>query len=49
VSEPNWELCPKSKDGGVHCECYFDGDACGWCGAPGMTEAEKEAQGMNNE
>ena len=30
--------CPKSKDGNGHCECWWDGGRCCWCGAEEMNE-----------
>jgi hypothetical protein len=41
-------FCPNSKDGAGHCEEWNDGDACCRCGAPAMTDQEKEDQGMND-
>jgi hypothetical protein len=44
----NAELCPKSKDGDIHCEDWFDGGPCCWCGSPAMTDEEKSDQGMED-
>jgi hypothetical protein len=37
--------CEKSPDG-IHCEHWYDGEACHYCGAPEMTDEQKRAQGM---
>lgn len=30
----------------IHCDCWWDGDACCACGDPPMTEDEMRVQGM---
>jgi hypothetical protein len=37
--------CPVSLDK-IHCQHWYDGEICHFCGAPAMTEAEKRDQGM---
>lgn len=41
-------FCPKTKDEhvGGHCNCWWDGGPCCWCGNPALPEAERVAQGM---
>lgn len=39
------EMCPK-RPNDVHCECWYDGDACCACGAKAMTDGQKREQGM---
>ena len=45
MSEPkefdqDWETpCPK-RDDKIHCPCWYDGEACCDCGAPGLSERE---------
>jgi hypothetical protein len=42
-----YEKCPNSEaDDGGHCDAWWDGDACHWCDAPGMTDDDKREQGM---
>jgi hypothetical protein len=31
--------CPKSKDGGAHCDCWYDGEQCCYCGDRAVKEA----------
>lgn len=40
------ERCASGQDG-IHCRCWFDGDACCACGAPEMTAEAKREQGMD--
>lgn len=37
--------CSKRADG-IHCTCWWDGDACCACNAPGMTNEERIRDGM---
>ena len=37
--------CPKREDR-IHCNCWWDGDACCACGALAMSEALKREMGM---
>jgi hypothetical protein len=41
-----WETpCPSPKSDGWHCEHWYDGDGCHWCGDRALTDAELVAQG----
>ena len=40
------QSCPARKDG-THDYAWWDGDPCGSCGAPAMTDEEKRSQGMD--
>lgn len=35
--------CPQTGVMGVHTDAYYDGEACGWCGATHMCEDFSEA------
>ncbi len=45
--DPNaWETpCPSPKSDGWHCEHWYDGDGCHWCGDRALTDEELIAQG----
>jgi len=47
MAEDEDGYCEKHEEG-THCECWWDGEACCACGAPGMTEDERRAQGMDD-
>jgi hypothetical protein len=36
----------RTQTDGLHCDCWFDGDACCACGAIPMTVDERIEQGM---
>ena len=41
ISEEAWDTpCPK-RDDKIHCTCWYDGEPCCACGAPGLSEREK--------
>jgi len=42
------EFCPKAPENmsNTHCDHWWDGNDCHWCGAKGMTNEEKQEQGM---
>lgn len=42
---PDRSYCPAREDH-QHCDCWWEGDACCACGAPGMTDDEKRECGM---
>jgi hypothetical protein len=46
TEEKDTEVCPETKDGNGHCEHWWDGEMCCWCGALAMTKEQKREQGM---
>lgn len=48
------EFCPVGDPDGykgdpesnMHCRCWYDGDGCCRCKAPGLTEEQMREQGM---
>jgi hypothetical protein len=43
VMDDSWETpCPSPKSDGWHCEHWYDGEECHWCGDKALTDAELE-------
>jgi hypothetical protein len=47
------EFCPVGKPENdpapnMHCTCWYDGDGCCRCHAPGLTDEQKRKQGMED-
>ncbi len=44
--DPSETPCP-ARDDAMHCNCWYDGEACCACNDPAMTREQMLAQGMD--